>query len=126
LRIVQEALTNVHHAAATRVSIDLRSIGKQTHLLIRDHGLDTGIDRANGGQRGGPLRLGVGIPGMSARMQQLGGKLDIRSSRRGTTVHAAMPVRSGFCRPSEGLIIARTPVAPHRGVGLSSCSGGGC
>lgn len=37
LRIVQEALTNVHrHAAATRVSIDLRSIGKQTHLLIRD------------------------------------------------------------------------------------------
>jgi hypothetical protein len=85
------------HAAATRVSIDPRNIGKQTHLLIRDHdrGLDNGIDRANGRRPGGPLRLGVGIPGMSARMQQLGGKLDIRSSRRGTTVHAAMRVRSG-------------------------------
>jgi hypothetical protein len=52
------------HAAATRVSIDLRNIGKQTHLLIRDddHGLDNRIDRANGRQPGGPLRLGVGIP----------------------------------------------------------------
>jgi signal transduction histidine kinase len=106
LRIVQEALTNVHrHAAATRVSIDLRSIGKQTHLVIRDdgHGFDNGvedgIDRANSRQPGGPIRLGVGIPGMSARMQQLGGKLDIRSSRRGTTVHAAMPVRAGVLRP---------------------------
>src|SRR6185295_18027928 len=106
LRIVQEALTNVHrHAAATRVSIDLRSIGKQTHLVIRDdgHGFDNGvedgIDRANSRQPSGPIRLGVGIPGMSARMQQLGGKLDIRSSRRGTTVHAAMPVRAGVLRP---------------------------
>jgi two-component system, NarL family, sensor kinase len=92
-----------------RVSIDLKSIGKQTHLRIRDdghgfdhgfdHGLDNGIDRANGGQPGGPPRLGVGIPGMSARMQQLGGKLDIRSSRRRTTVHADMPVRSGVLLP---------------------------
>jgi signal transduction histidine kinase len=100
LRIVQEALTNVHrHAAATRVSIDLRRFGKQTHLVIRDdgrgfdNGCDSGIDGANGRRPGGPIRLGVGIPGMSARMQQLGGKLDIRSSSRGTTVHATMPVR---------------------------------
>ncbi len=42
---------------------------------------------------------------------------------RGTTVHAAMPVRSGFCRPSEGLIIARTPVAPHRGWGCRLAQG---
>jgi len=70
-------------------------------VLIRDddHGLDNGIDRANGRQPGGRLRLGVGIPGMSARMQQLGGKLDIRSSRRGTTAHAAMPVRSEVLPP---------------------------
>jgi signal transduction histidine kinase len=89
------------HAAATRVSIDLRSIGKQTHLLVRDdghgfdNGLDTGIDRANGGQPGGPLRLGVGIPGMSARMQQLGGKLDIRSS-------SGAPPRMPPCRSDPG------------------------
>jgi|SoiMethySBSTD1v2_1073268.scaffolds.fasta_scaffold202253_2 two-component system, NarL family, sensor kinase len=100
LRIAQEALTNVHrHAAATRVSIDLRRLGKQTHLVIGDdgrgfdNGCDSGLDGANGRQPGRPIRLGVGIPGMSARMQQLGGKLDIRSSSRGTTVHATMPVR---------------------------------
>ncbi len=90
LRIVQEALSNVHrHAAATRVSIDLRSIGKHTHLVIKDDG--HGIAPANGGP--GPIRLGVGIPGMTARIEQLGGKLAIRSGPKGTTVHAVMPVR---------------------------------
>src|SRR5262245_31984482 len=92
LRIVQEALTNVHrHAAATRVAVDLRSIGQRTHLVIRDDG--HGIDRGDQRQADRLLRLGVGIPGMSARSQQLGGRLDIRSSPRGTTVHAAMPLR---------------------------------
>ena len=92
LRIVQEALTNVHrHAAASRVAIDLRSIGRHTHLLIRDDG--QGIDRANARQADGRVRLGVGIPGMTARVEQLGGRLLIRSGPRGTTVHAAMPVR---------------------------------
>jgi len=91
LRIVQEALSNVHrHAAATQVTIDLRSIGKHTHLLVRDDG--QGMGGHNRGTKE-PIRLGVGIPGMRARLQQLGGRLEIRSGPSGTTIHAAVPVR---------------------------------
>ena len=39
LRIVQEALANVHrHAAATRVSVCLRRVSQQLHLVISDDG----------------------------------------------------------------------------------------
>jgi signal transduction histidine kinase len=90
LRIVQEALANVHrHAAATQVSITLRRHGKELHLIIRDDG--RGFDGAkNGAPTDSPL--GVGLPGMAARMRQLGGKFGLRSSPRGTTVHVALPL----------------------------------
>jgi PAS domain S-box-containing protein len=89
LRIVQEALTNVHrHAAATRVYVSVRLIGKQVHLVIKDDG--QGFKEASGRRDSHPPRVGVGIAGMTARMQQLGGKLDIRSGPKGTTVHAVV------------------------------------
>lgn len=89
LRIVQEALTNVHrHAAATRVYVRVRLIGKQVHLVIKDDG--QGFEEASGRRDSHPPRVGVGIAGMTARMQQLGGKLDIRSGPKGTTVHAVV------------------------------------
>ena len=67
LRIVQEALTNVHrHAAATSVSINLRFVGKLMHLVINDDGL--GMEGASGGRQRQPIRLGVGVPGMRARI----------------------------------------------------------
>jgi PAS domain S-box-containing protein len=91
LRIVQEALTNVHrHAAATRVSVCVRRIGGRTHLVISDDG--QGFETTSGRHSGRPLRVGVGVPGMTARVQQFGGRLNIRSGPKGTTVHAAMPV----------------------------------
>jgi signal transduction histidine kinase len=34
---------------------------------------------------------GVGIPGMTARTQRLGGTILFRSSSRGTTVHVVLP-----------------------------------
>jgi signal transduction histidine kinase len=36
--------------------------------------------------------LGVGIPGMQARIRQFGGVLDIDSNDRGTTVRASIPL----------------------------------
>jgi PAS domain S-box-containing protein len=91
LRIVQEALTNVYrHASATCVSINFRRVGKRLGLVIRDDG--KGADEAFVHRNGNPLRSGVGIPGMIARMQQFGGNLDIHSGPNGTAVHAAVPV----------------------------------
>ena len=91
LRIVQEALTNVYrHASATSVSVNFRCMGKRLRVVISDDG--QGTEEVSGHQNGKPFSLGVGIPGMIARMQQFGGNLDIRSGPNGTAVHATVPV----------------------------------
>ena len=88
LRIVQEALTNVYrHASATRVSVNFRYVGKRLRLVISDDG--QGTEETSGNQNGKPSRLGIGIPGMMARMQQFGGNLAIHSGPNGTSVNAA-------------------------------------
>ena len=66
-----------------------------THFKLRitDNGRGMPISQA----RSGPtvISLGVGIPAMRARLQQLGGTLEIHSSsaraRRGTTLCAIIP-----------------------------------
>jgi len=91
LRIVQEALTNVYrHASATCVSVNFRCVGKRLRLVISDDGQRA--EETSGHQNGKPFRLGVGIPGMVARMRQFGGKLHIDSGPNGTAVHATVPV----------------------------------
>ena len=88
-RIAQESLANIHrHAEASRVTVVLRRQGEELHLIIKDDG--RGLEAAS--RPGEPVRLGVGIPGMTARIEELGGKFDIRSSARGATVHVALPV----------------------------------
>jgi PAS domain S-box-containing protein len=90
LRIVQESLTNVHrHAGATSVSVQLRCIAGRLHLVISDDGQGAKrlFEPANGERM-----LGVGIPGMTARIRQLGGKIEINSRPAGTTVHVAVPI----------------------------------
>ena len=61
LRIVQEALANVHrHASATRVSVNFRRMGKRLRLVVSDDG--KGAEETSGHQRGKPFSVGVGIP----------------------------------------------------------------
>jgi signal transduction histidine kinase len=97
LRIAQESLANVHrHAAASRVSVELRRYHGALHLLIADNG--RGIAAASAATYEGAIHTGVGIPGMRARMRELGGRLEIRSTSRGTLVHAALPMRGALER----------------------------
>lgn len=94
LRITQESLGNVHrHADATKVSVCLRYVAGVVHLIVRDDG--RGIPADAGQQLGDRLRLGVGIPAMSARVRQLGGRIDVSSRARGTTIHVAIPLQPG-------------------------------
>ncbi|MGO4388258.1 histidine kinase [Microvirga sp. 2YAF29] len=89
LRVVQEALTNVHrHADASRVSVDARIRSGRLIARIRDngHGM-VGRDWPDG-----PIRLGVGIAGMRARLEQFGGDLKIKTGLGGTSVVAIVPV----------------------------------
>ena len=94
LRVVQEALTNVfRHAKATEVKISMEATDTQFKLRISDNGQGMPIGKARSGPRA--ISFGVGIPAMRARLQQMGGTLEIRSSsaaeRRGTTLFAVIP-----------------------------------
>jgi signal transduction histidine kinase len=40
------------------------------------------------------VSLGVGIPGMRARLRQFGGSLEIESNERGTSLRAFIPVNN--------------------------------
>jgi signal transduction histidine kinase len=85
LRVAQEALANVRqHAQARQVQVGLRYGEGQVGLEITDDGV--GFDP---GQPPG----GYGLPGMRARAEEAGGRLEVRSSPgRGTTVSVVVPV----------------------------------
>jgi two-component system, NarL family, sensor kinase len=92
LRIVQEALANVHrHASASRVLIKQRFVGNGLHLIIRDDGIGMKGTTTQAGTADAPL--GVGIQGMRERLRQLGGRLEIKSGPGGTEIHASIPLR---------------------------------
>ena len=89
-RIFQETLTNVYrHASASHVSIQLRWISRRLHLVITDNGHGVA---GKGQEAAAGFRPGIGIRGIKARVDQLGGDLRIRSSENGTRVHVVVPV----------------------------------
>jgi signal transduction histidine kinase len=86
LRVGQEALANVRqHAQARHVRVCLRYGEGQVGLEVTDDGV--GFDP---GQAAG----GYGLPGMQARADEAGGRLEVCSSPgSGTTVSVVVPVR---------------------------------
>jgi signal transduction histidine kinase len=87
-RVVQEALTNVYrHAHATRVAVSLVSRAGRLTLRIADNG--RGLPPESDGEA---APLGVGIPGMRSRIEQLGGTLTVASDGSGAVVTASLPV----------------------------------
>lgn len=89
LRVVQEALTNVHrHADASHVSVDARIMSGVLVVRIRDNG----HGMVGPAPSDGPIRLGVGVTGMRARLEQFGGDLRIRTDRSGTGIVAIVPI----------------------------------
>jgi signal transduction histidine kinase len=94
-RIVQESLTNIHrHARSETARIRLRRDAETLVLQIEDRG--HGIPNATLTHiTSGGAGVGVGIAGMSERIEQLGGRLEITSSDRGTTVRARLPLGEG-------------------------------
>jgi signal transduction histidine kinase len=89
-RILQESLTNVHRHSSSRTA-DVRLFRKEgmACLEIVDHGRGIPSSRLGNGQEAGVL--GVGLRGMEERVRHLGGKFEISSTSRGTTVVARVP-----------------------------------
>jgi signal transduction histidine kinase len=92
-RVVQESLTNIHrHAGSKMARIRLEDHAETLVLEVEDqgHGIPSAAlkDITSGGG-------GVGIAGMSERIEQLGGRLEIASSvlgKTGTTVRVWLPL----------------------------------
>jgi signal transduction histidine kinase len=100
LRIIQEALANVHrHAAASHVSIALKRRSDALRLVVTDDGRGMpGFE----GRAGESVRPGMGIPGMKARLSELGGRLEIRSGGQGTTIVGIVPLLAARHLPAAG------------------------
>jgi signal transduction histidine kinase len=87
LRVVQEALTNVHrHAGASAGRVWVVRTERGLHLLVSDNGSTPVQD--------GAREDGVGVPGMRARMRQFGGNLHIKRTLGGTRVFGYIPQAS--------------------------------
>jgi signal transduction histidine kinase len=92
LRIIQEALANVHrHANAKNVTVNLRVRQDHLVLLVADNG--RGIKASNYRRNDRPR--GLGLSGMRTRVRQFGGKLTIRTGPKGTQIRARIPLASG-------------------------------
>jgi signal transduction histidine kinase len=84
LHIGQEALTNtLKYAQATRFEMRLSFSAAEVRLDLRDNGIGFKVNNGHGG---------FGLIGMQERVQQIGGKLTIASSRnKGTKIIVALP-----------------------------------
>jgi signal transduction histidine kinase len=93
-RVVQESLINIHrHAESETARIRLLRDAETILLEIEDWG--RGIPNASLQHITSGGGAGVGIGGMSERVVELGGRLEIRSSDRGatgTTVSVRLPL----------------------------------
>jgi PAS domain S-box-containing protein len=102
-RVVQESLTNIHrHAESGTARIRLRRDVEALVLEIEDRG--HGIPKASLKRitsRGGVS--GVGVAGMSERIEQLGGSLELTSSEQGTSVRVWLPLERFATRPESRL-----------------------
>jgi two-component system, NarL family, sensor kinase len=91
LRIVQEALANAHrHASASHMIVTVGIESSRLMLTVEDDGI--GMTHSPIGET--PVRFGVGIPGMRARLQQFGGDIEILSGDPGTIIQASIPLNA--------------------------------
>ena len=91
-RIVQASLTNVHlHSGASnaKVKIEQNLDGVIVEISDEGQGIPEGVLEHSSRRK----TVGIGITGMRERVKQLGGHLEIETSRQGTKVKATIPSR---------------------------------
>jgi len=87
-RILQESLTNIHrHSESSTAKVRLIKTDREVTIEIHDQGkgIPTPVIESAQDACG---TIGVGLRGMTERMRQLGGKLEVISGATGTTVRA--------------------------------------
>jgi signal transduction histidine kinase len=103
--IAQEAVANAgRHGEASQVFITLRTVDGEVELRVSDDG--TGFE---GEEPLGPNEPGhIGLATMRERAELIGGRLEIRTGEKGTTVLARVPLD----RALEQEVPAESPLHP--------------
>jgi PAS domain S-box-containing protein len=103
-RVLQESLTNIHrHSQASHATISLLIKKDRIILEIKDNGKGITPSLLEESSPDWAGIQGVGLRGMTERMQQIGGTLELTSNGSGTTVRALLPVAEcspGLARPA--------------------------
>lgn len=87
-RVVQEGLSNVHRHSGSSIAT-VRLIADVEHIILEL--VDVGRGMPANLQGATAAEFGVGIAGMRERVHQLGGRLEIVSDNRGTTLRVLQP-----------------------------------
>jgi two-component system, NarL family, sensor kinase len=118
-RVVQESLTNVHrYSGSSNAEIRITEAGPEVRLEIIDHGkgVKNPATIKEVDNPGGAARLGVGIPGMRERLNQLGGRLDVDFGAQGTRVLAVVPVATEAQQAAESAFVEAATVPEEHGA----------
>jgi signal transduction histidine kinase len=110
-RILQESLTNVHrHSGAQKVEVRLIVEDSFVSLIEQDHGKGIPRNVQEGFAKSG-ANVGVGLAGMRERAKELGGTLEVHSSKKGTRLEVIIPIiaDSGEPAPSDPMARAASP-----------------
>lgn len=108
-RIVQASLTNVHlHSGASKAKVRIEQDLDGVVIAVSDEG--QGIPDGVLDHTSRTRTVGIGITGMRERVKQLGGRLEIETSRSGTTVKATIPSR--HFRTDPAAAAAQTAYSP--------------
>jgi two-component system NarL family sensor kinase len=102
---MQEALTNVHrHSGSRKVDVTLDTDDSTTYLTIKDFGKGIPKETLEQFQQSG-TNVGVGLAGIRERVKELGGVLEVQSSKKGTAIRVTIPIaepgRNVFAAPSS-------------------------
>lgn len=91
-RVLQESLTNIlRHSESKKAEVRLQLSAPDVILSIRDYGKGIAPDRLEKFMATG-ADVGVGLGGMRERVQDLGGKLELRNQEVGTMVKVTLPI----------------------------------
>ncbi len=92
-RVLQESLTNVHrHSGSSTAIVRLLTTNRTVVLQVIDEGNVAQSKNLGDMAQGWMGAFGVGLRGMDERLRQLGGTLELSSTREGTTVTATLPL----------------------------------
>jgi two-component system, NarL family, sensor kinase len=94
-RVLQESLTNVHkHSGSVTAQIRSSRNNEAVTLEVTDQGKGLPPEMLEDSVRDWIGSIGVGLRGMSERLRQLGGVLEVCSTEVGTHVRATVPLRT--------------------------------